>query len=47
MNTKTVIVHCDYAQDGRDIAELLRESFRVFLQKELGMAPLGPQDGAS
>ena len=32
---KTLIVHCSYSEDGKDIAEIIRESFRLFLQKEL------------
>lgn len=35
MNSKTVIVHCTYSDDGRDIADIIQESFRLFLQKEL------------
>ena len=35
MNTKTVVVHCTYSEDGKDIAEIIQESFRLFLQKEL------------
>lgn len=35
MNTKTVNVHCSYSEDGKDIAEILLESFRLFLKKEL------------
>lgn len=35
MNTKTVIVHCSYSKEGKDISEILLESFRLFLKKEL------------
>ena len=35
MNTRTVIVRCTYSEDGKDIADIIRESFRIFLQKEL------------
>lgn len=35
MNTKIVIVHCTYSEDGKAIAQVLRESFGVFLRKEL------------
>lgn len=35
MNTKIVIVHCSYSEEGKDIAQILSESFRLFLKKEL------------
>ena len=35
MNTKTVNVHSSYSEDGKDISEILLESFRLFLKKEL------------
>ena len=35
MNTKTVVIHCEYSEEGKDIAEIIQESFRLFLQKEL------------
>ena len=34
MKSQTVIVHC-YNEDGEGIAEMLSESFRLFLKKEL------------
>ena len=27
MNTKTVVVHCEYSEDGKDIADIIQESF--------------------
>lgn len=47
MNTKTVVVHCEYSEDGREISEIISESFRLFLQKELGTFAIGTQDGVS
>ena len=47
MNTKTVVVHCEYSEDGREISEIISESFRLFLQKELGTFAIATQDGAS
>ena len=47
MNTKTVIVHCEYSEEGKDIAEIIQESFRLFLQKELRTFAIATQDGAS
>lgn len=47
MNTKTVIVHCEYSEEGKDIADIIQESFRLFLQKELGTFAIGTQDGIS
>lgn len=35
MKSKTVVVHCSYSEDGKDIAEILLDSFRLFLKKEL------------
>ena len=32
---KTLLVHCTYSEDGKNIAEIIRESFRLFLLKEL------------
>ncbi|HIS59561.1 MAG TPA: hypothetical protein IAC17_03860 [Candidatus Faecousia faecipullorum] len=45
MNTKTVVVHCAFSEEGKDIAEVIQESFRLFLQKELGMFAIPTQDG--
>ena len=47
MNTKTVIVHCTYSEDDKDIAEIIRESFRIFLQKELRTFAIATHDGVS
>ena len=47
MNTKTVIVHCEYSGEGKDIADIIQESFRLFLQKELRTFAIGTQDGVS
>ena len=47
MNTKTVIVHCEYSEEGKDIADIIQESFRLFLQKELGTVAIAAQDGVS
>ena len=35
MKSQTVIVHCSYCEKGERIAEMLSESFRLFLKKEL------------
>lgn len=35
MKSKTVVVHCSYTEDGKDIAEILLESFCLFLKKEI------------
>ena len=47
MNTKTVIVHCEYSEEGKDIADIIQESFRLFLQKELGRFAIASQDCVS
>lgn len=35
MKSKAVVVHCIYPEEGKGIAEILLESFRLFLKKEL------------
>lgn len=47
MNTKTVVVHCEYSEDGKGIADIIQESFRLFLQKELRTFAIATQDGVS
>ena len=47
MNTKNVIVQCAYSEDDNDIADIIRESFRIFLQKELHTFATGTHDGVS
>lgn len=47
MNTKTVIVHCTYSDDGREIADIIRESFRVFLHRELRTLAAPARDGGA
>ena len=47
MNTKTVIVHCTYSEDDQNIADIIKESFRLFLQKELHIFATTTHDGVS
>ena len=47
MNTKTVVVHCEYSEEGKDISEIILESFRLFLQKEFRTFAIATQDGVS
>ena len=47
MNTKTVVVHCTYSENGKDIMDIIQESFRLFLQKELRTFAITAQDGVS
>jgi len=42
MEQKTLIVHCTYSDDGEDIANIIQESFRLFLKKELLALAIGP-----
>ncbi len=35
MKSKHIIVHCTYSHTNQTLAELIKESFRLFLQKEL------------
>lgn len=35
MKKKQIVVSCTYSETGRPPEELIRESFRLFLQKEL------------
>lgn len=43
MDQKTLPVHCTYSDDGEDIADIIQESFRLFLQKELLPLAIGPK----
>lgn len=43
MDQKTLPVHCTYSDNGEDIAEIIQESFRLFLQKELLALAIGPK----
>jgi hypothetical protein len=43
MDKKTLPVHCTYSDDSKDIAEIIRESFRLFLQKELLALAIEPR----
>ncbi len=43
MNQKALPVHCTYSDDGEDIADIIQESFRLFLQKELLALAIGPK----
>lgn len=47
MNAKPIVVHCTYPEKGRDIAEIIKESFHIFLQKELGTFAKPTHDGVS
>ena len=40
---KTLIVHCTYSEDGKNVAEIIQESFRLFLQKELLALAIEPR----
>lgn len=35
MNAKPIVVHCTYPEEGQDIAEIIKESFRIFYKKSL------------
>lgn len=43
MKAQNITVHCTYSDDGEDITEIIRESFRLFLQKELLALAIGPR----
>lgn len=47
MDKKTISVHCAYSDDDKDIADIIRESFRVFLQKELRTFATDTHNGVS
>lgn len=38
---KTIVIHCTYTDDGKDVADIIKESFRLFLQKELLTLAIG------
>lgn len=35
MDTKTLVIHCSYSQEGESVAQIIRESFLLFLKKEV------------
>lgn len=47
MDAKTIIVHCTFSEDDRDISDIIEESFRIFLQKELRTFAKTTHDGVS
>lgn len=47
MDKKTISVHCTYSDDDKDIADIIQESFRVFLQKELRTIATDTHNGVS
>ncbi len=47
MDKKTIPVHCAYSDDDKDIADIIQESFRVFLQKELRTIATDTHNGVS
>ena len=47
VNAQPIVVHCTYPEEGRDIAEIIKESFHIFLQKELGTFAKPTHDGVS
>ena len=40
---KAIIIHCAYSEDGDEITEIIQESFRLFLQKELLALAIEPR----
>ena len=40
---KTIIIHCTYSEDCDEIAEIIQESFRLFLQRELLALAIEPR----
>ena len=40
---KAIIIHCTYSEDGDEIVEIIQESFRLFLQKELLALAIEPR----
>ena len=44
---KAIIIHCTYSENGDEIAEIIQESFRIFLQKELRTFATATYDGVS
>ena len=47
MNSKPIVVHCTFSEDDTDIADIIWESFRLFLQKELHIFANTACDGVS
>ena len=32
---QTITIHCSYSEENNDVAQIIQESFRLLLQKEL------------
>ena len=47
MNTKTGLIHCTFREDGKALADMIQESFRMFLRKELSQLSAATHDGES
>ena len=39
----TLIIHCTFSEAEKDIADIIQESFRLFLQKELLSPAIQPR----
>ena len=40
---KTITIHCAYSEENKDVAQIIQESFRLFLQKELLVLAIEPK----
>ena len=40
---QTITIHCSYSEENNDIAQIIQESFRLFLQKELLVLAIEPK----
>ena len=47
MDTKTLVIQCIYSDNDENLANILDESFRIFLQKELRTFAINAGEGVS
>jgi len=40
---QTITIHCSYSEENNDVAQIIQESFRLFLQKELLVLAIEPK----
>ena len=47
MDTKISVIQCTYSDNGESLADILDESFRIYLQKELHTFAINTSEGVS
>lgn len=47
MDTKILVIQCTYSDNDESLADILDESFRIYLQKELRTFAINTGEGVS